>query len=933
MLDQVITILVITEMMTLAGSKKEYYTVLTKIVSDWEELFWTNEIKDCPLQISDFAKGNLSCALFDNLVSAVGGYLDVQYRKAVMVYSLLNGALSKDEICANVAADFISRYGEAPERLYEDIPKVREIVVYHTTVYSEVVRELLTRISENRQEIAHYLFDTDEAFDEILKIDGDCGDAHNFGRRVFIIHTEKGSFVYKPHCVEANIYIERVIKECFDDIVAVPRVLAYNQYGFTEYVHSNRSEGIEDAKQFYHNVGGCLAVFQLFGSTDYHTENVLVKANKLILIDLETFFSPETAQKYNCYSKDTFLFDFMRSMIYSSVLPHKYSFLEKNILLCETDESILPMIDGKVTSVYDFLDDLICGFCEVYMRSLERRKQIVAIIESFADFRVRYLVRNTSLYADVLRKINELADEDKKNALYKKFLNIHSLNEEYLSSGVLSAEWKSMCRNDIPYFYTYWKSNDLYCEEKCVQKGFFELSPIDNAKDRLERLSDKEMKFEVNLIRFYLLSCRRKEKDSSIKRIVGKKRPEFAMRSNMEALYENAALRLFDKSYANRFEAPCGENGWLVRNSVTGSVEPMDVCFGYGKIGMALVGAIEYTRHPSEDVTGKIAELLKYVFLYTIQPDSEKYISVLFSNIGFVECGGLIKALGIIYRCTGMHIVKEAIDRIHSYLCDNVEELLQNRNYSVDFWSGAAGLLYVLCTDSILQNEAGNDNPVNRLADYIVSKQNLKTKFDIMTWDTLKCGRHISGLAHGCAGIGLALFAAWKYTGNEGYRKHAEDALNLERLLYCSEERNWGDYRESDTPDYSMHGLCAGAPGMALTTLRLHEMGIGKYDEMMKDAIAATYEAATFTRHHFCCGNAAIIYVLAQAGKALCDNGLLQEAKRRASVLLNTWQKTGVLRTTQIGYVQTDCDGFFFGTSGIAYTLLSLDDAYFEAMI
>ncbi|MFY1692729.1 lanthionine synthetase LanC family protein [Plantactinospora sp. WMMB782] len=80
----------------------------------------------------------------------------------------------------------------------------------------------------------------------------------------------------------------------------------------------------------------------------------------------------------------------------------------------------------------------------------------------------------------------------------------------------------------------------------------------------------------------------------------------------------------------------------------------------------------------------------------------------------------------------------------------------------------------------------------------------------------------LTGLAHGCAGIALALADLAVATGDERFRSAALDAVGYERHRFSRVQRNWPDFRLQPTVRGFVGGRryafawCHGAPGIAL---------------------------------------------------------------------------------------------------------------------
>jgi hypothetical protein len=128
--------------------------------------------------------------------------------------------------------------------------------------------------------------------------------------------------------------------------------------------------------------------------------------------------------------------------------------------------------------------------------------------------------------------------------------------------------------------------------------------------------------------------------------------------------------------------------------------------------------------------------------------------------------------------------------------------------------------------------------------------------------------RPLLGMAHGAAGIGLALAELYAATGEEECRYGAERAFAYERAAYDPEEENWPDFRETDVltflqrervdelrervrrgwrpPVRHLTAWCHGAPGIGLSRLRAWELlGDGA---CRQDALAAVETTRAWVR-------------------------------------------------------------------------------------
>ena len=206
-----------------------------------------------------------------------------------------------------------------------------------------------------------------------------------------------------------------------------------------------------------------------------------------------------------------------------------------------------------------------------------------------------------------------------------------------------------------------------------------------------------------------------------------------------------------------------------------------------------------------------------------------------------------------------------------------------------DVIGGAAGAIPGLLE---LADMLGGDLPVDiatALGDSLIDKAHRET--DGWSWKTVQDGavRHLTGLAHGTAGIGLALLELAHATGNGRYLFAAEMAFLYERQHYDAEASNWPDFRNQKILDARFYnrieelreavrdvGLpafepicanawCHGAPGMGLSRLRAFALtGQARYQEEALAALDSTQKAVlafddNFSLCHGLAGNCELL--------------------------------------------------------------------------
>jgi hypothetical protein len=110
---------------------------------------------------------------------------------------------------------------------------------------------------------------------------------------------------------------------------------------------------------------------------------------------------------------------------------------------------------------------------------------------------------------------------------------------------------------------------------------------------------------------------------------------------------------------------------------------------------------------------------------------------------------------------------------------------------------------------------------------------------------------NLTGYSHGAAGVGAAFVELYRATGDDRYRHAAEEAFRYERHWFDAGEGNWPDLRGEPTVKRKRRGgpfpflsaWCHGAPGIALSRLRAHEvLGDELYYKEAATALQTTRE-------------------------------------------------------------------------------------------
>lgn len=278
----------------------------------------------------------------------------------------------------------------------------------------------------------------------------------------------------------------------------------------------------------------------------------------------------------------------------------------------------------------------------------------------------------------------------------------------------------------------------------------------------------------------------------------------------------------------------------------------------------------------------------------------------------------------------------------------------ESNDSGLDVIGGAAGAIPALLD---LRMMLERDEPLAmaiRLGDHLIAEAHQEP--DGWSWPmmTNTVARHLTGLAHGTSGAGLALLELAHATGEARFRFAAEMAFLYERQFYDPETSNWPDLRnmelsdftfyegrqdslvagarEGSLPPYELHYMtawCHGSPGIGLARLRAFELS--GHEIFRREAVAAmrsTRDALSLERldadsFSLCHGVAGNCELLLQAAAVLGEPAWLESALDMARGGWETFEAPG--RPWRCGTVSCVSDpSLLLGEAGIGAFYLRL---------
>ena len=269
--------------------------------------------------------------------------------------------------------------------------------------------ELRERIAANRREIcAAFLYGED--FGSSTGWSAQMADQHFHGRSSIRVDAEKGSFYYKPRDCRTDVLFGQIVDRWFSDIACVPDCVLGQGYAFCQNIHAAPASTEAEAGRYFRNLGGLCTLFQMFGTSDLHSENLVAQGVYPILVDMETILTPqpETFSDPKLFpepkaEENSFIYDLNHSLFPSSILPALAGGKQYSILL-DTDEKTcqLPVVDGKKRTVLGFEEVFLEGFSLIYDRCVRLKEELLLALHGFEQVPVRRLLRQSAFYGKLL---------------------------------------------------------------------------------------------------------------------------------------------------------------------------------------------------------------------------------------------------------------------------------------------------------------------------------------------------------------------------------------------------------------------------------------------------------------------------------------------------------------------------------------------------
>ena len=450
------------------------------------------------------------------------------------------------------ASDVRTRYEQAFERggpgwraVATEFPVLARLLGTATRFWQESVAELVDRLASDRDAIRAI---TGTPVERITAASPGRGDPHLGGRGVVVLSCEPaGTLVYKPrdHRVTEwwNAFVADLAATCEGFEVPTRKLIAFPTHAWEEFVPTDECRGDAAAGRLYRRCGQLLRALQLLAGSDMNGENVLVRRDEPVAIDLECLFQPEPRPAAGdtagpppelsaALADSVMAVALVSSQVhgepgrrsvdlsafaYPDPLPAPFPLPRSQV--DETGRNAVAFdyypvrsvgVGRHVVAARRSARDHACAVTAGYAAAQEglatafptHGDRWLARLGEVAGFPVRFLLRPTQVYARVLAGALQ-PDRMRDGVAFD--LALEPLWKATLAGGspvvATASEVAALRCADVPIFFARPGSDSLFTADGREAAGFFLRPPIARVSERLRRIPTHDTAADVDLIR------------------------------------------------------------------------------------------------------------------------------------------------------------------------------------------------------------------------------------------------------------------------------------------------------------------------------------------------------------------------------------------------------------------------------------------------
>lgn len=863
--------------------------------------------------------------------------------------------------------------------LLHDLPALARAMTTVVQLWRDASAELLTRLHADRDAISQH-FANGGAPGDLLTIDAGRSDPHAGGRTVHLLGFASGlRLVYKPRSLGVDGAFLELLRWLALRGAPVPpplaptfaaSVLECGSHGWAEYVEHRECSDSVSVRRYYQNAGSLLALLHALGSTDCHYENIVASGDRPVVVDLETVLQPEVARADPPRDRARSLgarrlYD--DSVLRTGMLPAwqgagdngaydtgglsaddhqatpfaalQWSATNSDAMRLERRRATtgshpnLPRLAGRAIPPAHYVSEIVLGFTRMCEWLAAHRAEILAPdgpLTRLAREEVRFLARPSSVYDHVLRR-----------SLRRAVLHdgaARGVELELLARGLLELspelwplleeEERALEQLDIPVFTLRGDATRLASGARTVP---LTRSGLDVARARIESLGPVELERQLRIVRSSLAlryfaepAYERGRVDAgTCGRVKPLPRGEI-IAAAMEIASEIGRMALSDRT---------GDVTWITTEPLSRAGHQRLQATGYGLYDGVAGIALFLAAASRCGGDANLASLARRA-LAPIR-------SRLHSSHSYVDefgIGGAVGAASAIYALARAALLLDDAsildDALHA--ARQITPAAIEIDTNLDILYGSAGTILALLAlyrarrcDWLLELAVRCGRLLLDARREFVAPRGTVHR----AWPTVG-GRAHAGIAHGCAGIALALFRLHAATRITEYATAAIDALRWEDSFLYPDGGAGSD--AGVAPDFAPPGAtmplpsnwCRGWAGIGLARIAspagAHAAELRATARRAVAHVRADMVLAGPRTDGACCGVIGEVELLLTAALRWGDSALLASAHERASSLVRHARTAGHYRLTPSSGAELYDPALYRGTAGIGYGLLRL---------
>lgn len=783
-------------------------------------------------------------------------------------------------------------------------------------------KNLLERFCVDRGMLRHF-FPTEEVT-QLRTLHTSAGDSHQGGQTVHILELDGGrSVVYKPRSGAMMIALAETIDRLGFD-VALPRVIERDGYCWEEFVATATT--ISDLDRAFAALGTQLAVMHAFGTADMHTENFVLTPNGPVPVDLEMLMRPaRTSASTQLEGSAAAIAERIvrRSAEHCLILPVEIDCLHR----ADHTHDMSPVSawvsryseanDMPVAQVYTRAADATLATFSAAQARIQNipDSEVEQLGKDFADAHGRWLVRRTTVYANMLKDAitPHRARVGIERSIYLDRVRISATDSKDKTDywPMYGSEVAQLEVGDVPFF-SFTGSGWTVCDSDGPLYEVPNGSAVDSAIDGFLGLTDQEQRWNERKIQsMFRMAIKTREEPAEPS--------DEPVESDTDSWDAVAVDELLDTVNQLLHESAIhGSNGdacWIADDVGAGSSrgQANDSLYS-GSAGIALFLATSAARCGSERDAALAIAAMKPLL------DEDLELSL---EGGFGGIAASAYALAWAGELLGWESgSNRAVQLAQSISFDDIEQ-----DDRLDLLNGDAGVLKALATVYRFRPAEAILERIVACADQLVANATI-VKGEA-SWETTTERDRLCGISHGAAGIASALATAWSLTGNDKYREIALAAVRFEDARIDPATGLWPDLRTGLTGSHSgpayLTGWCHGAAGIALSRSDVRNLiddqGSATLDAV--HALNAVRDRDAILADHLCCGESGAILSLYRAARDLDDPQWRRIADARLAGRLQAWSAfdMGIQGQKRLLDIQ-QVPGLFTGLAGIGLVLL-----------